>query len=93
MLKRGESQGGSKKWRTGAVIRGVVHEDPVNIVAVLMEEGHLLQPAGAHIEAHAASCDKGALVELVALAIHVPAHAQHTALDPASRCLCHGDIL
>lgn len=51
--------------RTCSVVGGVVHKDKVHLIAVLVEVGHLLQAAGAHVEGHSYPQVLGLTVQLV----------------------------
>ena len=53
-------------WQhTCSVIGGVVHKDEVHAIAVLVEVGHLLQAAGAHVERYPDPQVLGLTVQLI----------------------------
>ena len=53
-------------WQhTCSVIGRVVHKDEIHAIAMLVEVGHLLQAAGAHVEGHPDPQVLGLTVQLV----------------------------
>ena len=73
--------------RTRAVVGGVVHEHPVDAVAVLVEEPGLLHSARAQVQRHARARVERALVQRIRRrAVQVPARDNQLLLMDQEPC-------
>lgn len=73
----------------------MVDEDPVDAVAVLVEECDLLGPTRAHVQRHSAASVKRSRIQRITLAVYVPArnsipcHKVHTAVGTNIARVCN----